>query len=154
MPAPLAVDKEQVRMLVAEYGSAEAARRCGIKACTVRQWSKRGGWTEGNADKASLASGFPTPAKLALAATLPESIRPVIVTGVTKPADAQKEILANESLETRSSLSRAALQLAKQAETAGLDQAGDVLQVGKLAALTHSWEQSGGSSVSINLLIQ
>lgn len=86
----------------------------------------------------------------------------IYVTSQAKPlsspvlsgSDVLKESLAEDSKETRISLSKAARNLAKKGEDADLHQAGDVLQVGKLAALTHGWEQAGGSSVSINLLIQ
>lgn len=144
MPRPLAVDREAVRVLVVALGSAEAARKMGLNADTVRQWAKRGGWTEGAVSRASLVTGEPTPAKLAMAATLPESMRPVIVTGVTKPADALREALEDDSRETRLSLSRSARKMARDAENAPLNQAGDVLQVGKLSALTHGWETGGG----------
>lgn len=74
-------------------------------------------------------------------------------TSPTKPADALREVLADDSRETRISLSRAARNLAAKAEGAELDQAGDVLQVAKTAAMVHSWEQAGGGT-SINILIQ
>lgn len=142
MPAPLAVDREQVRMLHAELGAAEVSRRTGIPEGTIRQWARREGWNEGHKAKQSLVAGFPTPAKAELAATLPASLRPVAVAGVTKPADALSEILAEDERETRLSLSRAARKLSRDGETARLDQAGDVLQTGKLAALVHRWEAS------------
>lgn len=106
MPAPLAVDKEAVRVLVVAVGSAEAARRTGLPEGTVRQWSKRGGWTAGVKECAALAAGSPTPERVALAASLPESMRPLAVTGVTNPADALLRVIADRLASSRLSRSR------------------------------------------------
>lgn len=153
MPAPLAVDKEQVRMLVMEVGAAKAARHTGLKEGTIRQWCKRHGWTEGNADKAQLAQGEPTPARTALAATLPESLRPVIVTGVTKPADALKEMLAEDSRETRLGFSRALRRAAKHAEDMPaaevLEQAQNVKALIGGASQVHGWQEAGGAATTV-----
>jgi hypothetical protein len=138
MPAPLAVDKEQVRMLVLSIGVRQAARQMGIAEGTVQDWSAAGKW---------LADTRPTPAKLPPPASM------VSPTSPTKPADALRDVLSDDSRETRISLSKAARKLAKKAEEADLDQAGDVLQAAKTAALVHSWEQAGGSHMVINVAL-
>lgn len=129
MPAPLAVDREQVRMLVMTVGVREAARQCGIAQGTVQDWSAKGKW---------LADTKPTPAKLPPPASMQRPTNP------TSPVDALSGILADDSRETRLSLSRAARSMARQAEDAELEQAGDALQVGKLAAAVHGWDRDEG----------
>lgn len=137
MPAPLNVDKEQVRMLVLSIGVREAARKLDIAEGTVQAWSARGNWLEATR---------PSPA------ILPQPVSMRGATVATKPADALAECLADDSRETRISLSRGARRMAQEVETAPLEQAGDAFQVGKLAALLHGWEQAGGGT-SINILI-
>lgn len=55
-----------------------------------------------------------------------------------------KSQLAEDSEATRASLSRAARRMAEDAEDAPLEQAGDALQVGKLAAAVHGWDREEG----------
>lgn len=150
MSAPLAVDREQVRMLYMEVGAAETARRIGLPGGTVRQWANRYGWNEGHAITREVVQGQQTPAKAILAATLPESKRPVIVTHVTG-ADALAEMMGEMERETRVSLAKAARNLATQAETAELGQAADALQAGKLAALVHRWADDRNSTVNVSI---
>lgn len=133
MPPPLDVDREQVRMLVMELGCTEAAKRTGIPLNTVLQWSSRGKWLAHTRQPVSL----------------PKSMTPTTVIGVIKPADALANALAEDSCETRMSLSRSARKMARDAESADLAQAGDVLQVGKLAALTHGWADGSQTNVKI-----
>ena len=155
MPAPLAVDKEQVRMLFMEVGGEETARRTGIKPVTVRQWARRHGWSEGHKEKKSLVAGFPTPAKDALAATLPETMRPVAVTGVTKPVDALADLLSEDSRETRIGLSRAARSAADRARTMDGDEviasARQLKEVAGIASTVHGWEKDGGGPARISI---
>lgn len=44
MPAPLDVDREQVRMLVLRVGCTEASQELGIPLNTILSWSARGKW--------------------------------------------------------------------------------------------------------------
>lgn len=92
MPAAaLDIDKEQVRMLVLEIGPREAARKMGLNENTVRQWSARGGWLKHlkpeNQPKA------------------PQSMQPIVVTNVTKPADALQNTLMERHRDTKLGLS-------------------------------------------------
>lgn len=131
-------------MLVMEVGVTEASRRTGIDLSTVKQWSARGGWLAHTRAKPSLPTSMqPTPVT-------------GIVTGVTRqPADALRDILAEDDRETRISLSRSARRLAKEAENAPLEQAGDVKQVAQTAALVHRWQEAGqaGASVVVNIAL-
>lgn len=105
MPAPLAVDKEAVRVLVVAVGVREAAARMKLPPGTVAAWSARGKWLEGKAELADAISGAPSEAKSAIACTLPPSMRPVVpeshASGAIKPADALAEVLADRHAKTR-----------------------------------------------------
>lgn len=46
MPQKLNVDHGAIKALVAVYGPREAARRAGLKECTVTQWCRRYKWTK------------------------------------------------------------------------------------------------------------
>lgn len=140
MPAPIKVDKDQVRMLVLAVGVREAARQMGLPETAVQQWSCRGKW---------LAKTRPTPAAL----PLPASMQSVTTVRQT-PADALSAVLADDAKETRLSLSRSARNLAQQAETALLDQAGDVLSAAKVASVVHRWDaDKQGPAVAVNIAI-
>ena len=69
-------------------------------------------------------------------------------------ADAVAEILAEDSRQTKRSLSRAARRMAEQAEQAGLDQAGDAMQCAKLAGMIHGWtdKETGKPMLTLNVL--
>lgn len=153
MPAPLAVDKEQVRMLVMAVGSEEAARQMGLKSATVRKWAERGGWTEGARERASLVAGSPTPAKTALALTLPETMRPVVVTGVTKPVDALSRTLKERQEHTKLGLSlftaRAARVAARLPKKDLLASAPDVKAVADIAGKV--WPEKLEQSIRISM---
>lgn len=149
MPAQVA-DWSEVKATAIATGSLEkAAEKHGIKATAVRKRAQREEWPVGRR-----VHKLAQEAKAVAHAQIIKSSNGT-VTSVTSASDALSEVLAEDSKETRISLSRAARNLARQAETADLSQAGDALQTGKLAALTHGWSEGGkGSQVSINLLIQ
>lgn len=138
--APADIDHEQVRMLVLTLGVRAAARKLNLSENTVLAWSRKGGW---------LAHARPV-----VAETLP--IPPTISQTLTtiSPADALRDVLAEDSRETRISLSRSARRMAQDAEAAPLESAGDVLQVAKVAAMVHGWESAGSGGVTLNVLIQ
>lgn len=115
-------------MLVLAIGVRAAARECGIAEGTVQDWSATGKW---------LDETRPTPAKR------PKPASMIGPTSPTNPADALRNVLADDERETRISLSTAARKLAKKSENAPLEQAGDVLQAGKLAGLVHRWDREG-----------
>lgn len=144
MPAPLDVDREQVRMLVLEVGVTEASRRTGIDLSTVKQWSARGGWLA--------HTRVPQP--------LPTSMQPVpvtgLVTGVTRqPADALTDVLREHNTETRVSLARATRQAAAKLEACEPEDAKNLKAVAQTAALVHGWQdgQGAGAGVVINIAL-
>ncbi len=128
-PAIQAVNREEIRMLVADVGYAETSQRTGIKEPTLRQWSKRFGWSK-------------------------PFIHSQAVTTVTqRPADAHSAILAEHERETRLSLARSARKLATEAESANLGQSGHVLNVAKTAAVVHKWgDEKQNVQFSLNVL--
>lgn len=138
MAAPLDVNREEYRMLVLELGYAETARRTGLKEGTLRQWGFRGGWLEHLRKKAQQ----------------PASTAKVAVTGVTKPADALCEMLAEDDKATRIGLSRATRKrverLAKSSDPAD---AQDLLSLAKTAAVTHRWGDGSQIGVAVNILV-
>lgn len=129
-------------MLVLSIGVRPAARKLGLPEPTVQAWAARGKWLQPT--RATTVTVQPT-------LQPPPTCRPATV-ATMQPADALAEILADDERETRISLSRAAKNLASQAESAELVQAGDALQAGKLAALVHRWDASDGKvQVQVNL---
>lgn len=136
MAAPLDIDREQVRMLAMTHGCREAARMLGLNASTVTMWSKRGKWF----------------AKQVLPPSMIQKITPKqdhngnVVSVVIPPADAMAARLAEDERETRLSLSKSARRLAREAEDAPLEMAGDVLQAAKVAGLVHKWGNEGATT--------
>lgn len=90
MPAPLAVDREQVRMLAMELGPREAARRCNLKEDTVLQWSKRGNWLAHLREPDLMK---------------PVSMQKTPVIGVISPSDALANLLKENKKRTKIALS-------------------------------------------------
>lgn len=145
MPAPLDVDREQVRMLVLSVGVREAARQMGIKESTVMQWSARGKWLEHTRAQP----------------LLPASMQPVIVSGVISPADALENTLREDGNATKTAgmkyARRAAEHAAKLAEESpdlALEQAANVKQVLQTAAIAGGWRDGETGGISVNLLLQ
>jgi hypothetical protein len=85
MPAPLDVDREQVRMLAMQVGPREAARRMGLSEDTVLAWSRREGWLDG----------------IRLPPPLPKSMQPTAIAALKRPADALRDCLAEDGQATR-----------------------------------------------------
>ena len=165
MPAPLAVDKEQVRMLVMSVGVREAARRCKISESTVQAWSAKGRWIADMRHPSHDATSPPlkvqpeTPLQ-----PLPLSIRPTTqssgATIVTSPADVLADVLADDKRATVLAMSRASrrgiehlAQLADPDELATRHQ--ELHGLAKVADITHQLSGSAsGAQVNVNLLIQ
>lgn len=146
MPVALDVNKEAVQVLVGAVGVREAARQMGLSENTVLAWANRGGWVQHIANAQERKSK-------AVALRRPDSLQSPAI----KPADALQNVLQDDSRETRISLSKSFRRLSKTAESAPLEQAGDVLQVAKGAALVHNWvgptAQTGQAMVlNINVL--
>ncbi len=72
-------------------------------------------------------------------------------TVATVPAVALQNTLLDDSKATRVSLSKGARQMAAKLEAAEPDQASNALQVGKLAALVHNWQQSSDLNVRVSV---
>lgn len=102
MPAPLAVDRDQVKMLVLSVGCTEAARQTGIKLATILQWSSRGEWLK-----------RPEQPKL------PPTMQPRDVIGVIKPVDALSNMLSENGKRTKLGLTAYAAKMAEQAAESG-----------------------------------
>lgn len=103
----------------------------GLGLSVVKQWSARGKWL-------AHTRAEPPP--------LPKSMQPVIVTGVTTPADALANTLADDDKATRTALSKA---MRKGAEHAGslsgdevLASARNVHELAKGASTIHGWDAS------------
>lgn len=122
---------QQIRTAYASgIGLREIARNMGIPAGTVLARSKREGWTR----------------QIESAKALSVKSSPYVVCVPTSVS----EILEEQSRETRASLGRSAQRLARQSETADLHQAGDVLNVAKIAHSVFGWEDCERKQVSIS----
>jgi hypothetical protein len=130
MPISQPVNKEAVRMLVADIGYQEASQRTGIAYATLRQWSKRGKW------------------KVAA----PHS---QAVTAVTRsPVDAHADVIAELESQTRMSLARSVKRLAKDSEHATLRHSGEVKNVAQTAAIVHRWDtKQTQANVMVNIAL-
>jgi len=137
MPAPIDIDKEQVRMLVLSIGVRDAARRLGLNENTVLTWSTNGDW---------LKATKPQPAQLPKPLSQQGSIVSI------KPSDVLAQTLAENERETKLSLSKSIRRMAQEAETAPLAQASDVKSVVQSAALLGGWDKGTGNSYSLNVL--
>lgn len=136
--APLAVDKDQMRMLVLDVGAAEAQRMTGVNGNTIRQWISRYGWLDH--------------LKPQNAPKVPKSMQPQIVTNVTQPVDAVLKKQQQEATETRSNLSTSLATLSEQAKNATLADARNVHEVVKAASTLHGWNNPQESGSVTNLL--
>ncbi len=128
------VNKEEVRMLVADLGYAETSARIGIREDRLRQWAHRGGWN--------------VPAVHAVGR------KPV--TNVTqRPADAHAEALAHHEGQTRLTLakyaSNAAAAIHKSVHpTRYTRQAKDI--AGVMATVHRQDQEKQGATFSLNVL--
>ncbi len=119
------VNREQVRMLVADLGYAETSQRTGIKEPTLRQWSKRFGWS----------------------VTRPHA---QAVTSVTRaPADAHADALAELEAQTRLSLAKSAARMSHEATEAKLRDSANVKNVAQTAAIVHRWDAKTENSQNV-----
>lgn len=138
MPAPLAVDKEQVRMLVLNIGVRPAARELGIPEGTVQDWSAAGKWLEPTRPK---AAQLPPPATL------------VHPTSPTNPADALANTLERCKGRTKVGLATWA---AKSGEYLGQLEGEEAAAAHQAAAGTATvmsklWPEQGPGSVRISM---
>jgi len=146
MPPPLAVDREQAKMMALTYGVREAARMMGIKEGTMVQWSKRDNW-------------FPEPVKQ----VLPPTMTPVLpvneqgVISVIKPSEAIQNALEDQSKRSKIAFSKAAMKAAEHVAELHpdeiLEKARSIKELSAVAALTGNW-QSQEAGVTLNILSQ
>ena len=132
-PAPaIQINREEVRMLVADLGYAETSKRTGIKEPTLRQWSKRGKWN------------------------VQRQHSQAVTTVTQRPSDAHAQAIAELETQTRMALARSAANLATQSEKAKLRDSGNVKNVAQTAAIVHRWdaktENTGNVIVNVALL--
>lgn len=164
MSAPLAVNKEAVKILVREVGVNEAARRMNIPSGTVKAWSAREGWL---ADKHDLAAALATatgPAAATVALQLPASMRPLQPRASEEGATAAtaSDVLAAVNAENSRRSRAAALRYSARTlehaadldpETA-LASAADVSSVVKVASVAGGWQdQSSAGTQSIAIQV-
>ncbi len=126
------VNKEAIRILVADIGYTRTSERTGIKRDTLYKWGQRKGWKE--------------PVKHAQALT---------VQSVQSIGDIHASELADNECKTKLSLSRYARRAAEHSESATLRDSPYVKQVAQTAAIVHRWdakEQQGNTVVNIALL--
>lgn len=144
MAAPgLDVDREQVRMLVLSIGPREAARKMGLNENTVRQWSARYGWLK-----------HARPEK----PQLPKSMQPVVVTNVTKPADALLDCIIEDGKATKVAGMKAARRVAERISTMAIDEAVEQMPNLKAslqsAAIAGDWQvRTDGQQLVINIAL-
>lgn len=110
-----------------ELGYEKASQRLNIKACTLRQWAKRGKWN------------------------VTRNHSQELVTTVTQPIQILADELAQNERETRLSLSRYAKRAAKDSEGATIRDAPLVHKVGQLAGIVHKWGTEDGKSNQFTL---
>jgi len=141
MPAPLDVDKEQVRMLVMSVGVREAARQLDISEDTVSAWSARGKWLEG--------------IKKPTVIQKPASMQGASI--ASKPADVLANVLREDNEATRIALSRAvrrgsehlASDKTQPEEIIGSHQA--LSSFATVAGKVHGWADDSKVAIQVNV---
>lgn len=138
------VNRDEVKTLAIAIGVREAARKLGLNENTVRQWSRRQGW-------------FKQPEPKPIPATIVKQ-QGNSVTSVTKPSDALRSALDDDSRETRLNLSKGARSAAKLfGEAPGeftVARSEDFRRIVSSAAQIHNWQEAErGSGVMPGLNI-
>ncbi|MEI9893779.1 MAG: hypothetical protein WDN28_07720 [Chthoniobacter sp.] len=138
MPAPLPCDWNSIATLAASGVTLEElSARFGISLSTLKSRSSRGNWKKAGKDVQQ------------------QRIATAVMAGQMSPIAAQgvhviRDTLAEDSKATRISLAASARKMASKLEdTADPENAGDMLQVAKTAALVHHWEHTPGMDVRI-----
>lgn len=120
-------------MLVTSIGYKQASQQTNIKEATLRQWAKRFNWNS----------------------VVPHS--QATVTTVTKPSDALRIVLEDDSRTTKLGLSKAARRAAETFQgltgASVIKRAKQLKEVTGTAAQIHNWEgQHSSSNLDINVL--
>jgi len=123
------IDKEKVRMMVADLGYAETSQRLNIREDLLRQWAHRGKWN--------------VPARTDQRVTL-----------VTRPiAEAHAEALADYEGRTRLSLAKGAERMARDCEDLPARHAKTLHTVAQSMAIIHrQGEHGSGNGFTLNVL--
>ena len=121
------IDKDQVRMLVADVGFPEASKRTGIKQDTLYKWAKRKGW------------------KLPIHHKQEASVQ-----SVRSPAQAHAEALAEHSRETRMSIARSARKaadhIAEMTPAKIVKVSRGLKNITEVSEKAHGWNQNARST--------
>ncbi len=127
IPRNKVVNREAVRILVADIGYTRTSAQTGIKRDTLYKWGQRYGWK------------------------VPVTHIQETVQSVQPVADIHSSELALHERETRLSLARSSARMAKDAEHVTLRDSKHVLNVAKTAAITHRWE--GQDKQQANIMV-
>ncbi len=127
MPITKEVNREEIRMLVADVGYQETEKRTGISANTLYQWSRRFGWSQPVVHS--------------------QTVRTVRQT----PADAHSAILAERKAQSRSLLSEYQVRAATEA-SAHPKPLSITRQVNDLASIhAKVWPEEQGTNTQFSL---
>jgi hypothetical protein len=143
MPAVAApeINREAVRVLALAVGVREAARRMGLSQERVMKWSQRGNW-QLSADASAISKPSATGATKQLEAC-PQPVR--------NPAEALLDALADDSHESKISLSRGLRKAAKYVEDMEgadiIESAQNVKATAQSLALVHKWDTQAPSCI-------
>ncbi len=126
-PATQRVNREEVRMLVADLGYDETSKRTGIKQGTLRQWAKRFAWSK------------------------PFVHSQAVTTVTCSPADAHAEALAEMESQTRVGLAKFARQAVGQINKSvhPAKYTTEAHNVAKTAAIVHRWDAKSENSQNV-----
>jgi hypothetical protein len=127
----LAVQKDKVRMMVADIGYTETAQRLNIKRDTLYQWAKRYGWN--------------TP--ITHSQETVRTVRPVEVE--------HANVIAELKGQTKLSLAKASARMAKDCETLPVRHAKLAHTVAQTYAITHEigQDKSAQANVMVNIAL-
>lgn len=122
------VDKDKVRMMVADFGYAETSARLNIKQGTLRKWAHDGKWKQPFTHSQA-------------------------VTTVTEPSVAHAEALAELKGQTKLSLARSAARMAKDCEELPVKHAKLAHTVAQTYGIVHEiGENKGQAPFTLNVL--
>jgi hypothetical protein len=124
------VNKEEIRMPVADIGYKETSKRTGIKYGTLRKWACVYKW-----NKPITHSQVVT----------------TVANGPQSPAIAHSEALKDLEGQTRLSLAKYARKASQDAEGATLRDAALVHKAAQIASITHQWDKGNSSNTILNL---
>lgn len=159
MPPAATANWEDVKATAIATGSLiDAAEHHGLKYETVRSRASREEWPVGRRVMQQLKA-----AQDAAHTQVQRAGKASVVsvkTSATSATEAISSVLEEDGRETRLALSKVARRSAEHAKTMTgkelIATSDKLLNVGKLAALTHGWnkDDAGGSRINVNLLCQ